>query len=379
MKKTNILAMIALVTVAALLLATRASRAQETTEQIQRVEAAESNFIPVQGRLTDASGNPLNGSYNLALRLYAQASGGTALCEDIKTISVSDGLFYAYMFAAGCPIDGRQLYLGIQVGSDPEMTPRQFIDNVPYAWSLRPGAEIVDERNDFVVRAENAGAGAAFLGQTISADTSSIGVKGTSIAGAGVKGDTLAGVGVEASSFSGVALKATGTGVVQSSAKSYIWISGNGVRPYQQSDSTVIDMTTNGGAHIEQGASTGPKNVMLPITLPGQLYGQNVTVTGLDIYWAGDTDLDAITAVLLRRQTGVCGTSSCYQSILFDTVDRTCEDSVNPTGCTIHYTLSTNNELSNSSGVLYLTIEMTFSGASTWVNIGGARLTLTHD
>lgn len=48
-----------------------------------------------------------------------------------------------YMQAAGCPIDGKQLYLGVEVGSDGEMTPRSFIDNVPYAWSLRPGANII--------------------------------------------------------------------------------------------------------------------------------------------------------------------------------------------------------------------------------------------
>jgi hypothetical protein len=32
--------------------------------------------------------------------------------------------------------------LSVQVGSDPEMAPRKYIDNVPYAWSLRPGAVI---------------------------------------------------------------------------------------------------------------------------------------------------------------------------------------------------------------------------------------------
>ena len=380
MKKPIVLTIAALVVVTFLLLATRAGQAQDIPNQIQRVEAVEANesdFIPVQGQLTNASGNPLNVTYSMTFRLYDSYSGGTALCSATSSVTVNDGLFYTYMAAPDCPIDGRQLYLGIQVGSDPEMTPRQYIDNVPYAWSVRPGALIKDNRPTYILQAENEGAGPALSGKNTDADPNGIGVSGTSLAGPGVKGDSLVSVGVEASSFSGVSLAATGTGVIQSSADSYVWISGNGVRPFYQTDSTIINMTSIGSARVTRGATTGAKNVILPITLPGKLYGQNVTVTGLDIYWAGDTDFDAMTAVLLRRQTGVC--SSCYQSILFDSVDRTCEDSANPTGCTTHYNLTTNNQLTNTSGILYLTIEMTFSGASTWIDIGGARLTLAHD
>jgi hypothetical protein len=378
MKKPFVVSFLLLIVVGVLAVATGQSRAQDGSP-VARVAAAGSDYIPVQGRLTDASGNPLNGNYNVVFRLYDVGSGGSTLCQSTNNISLVDGLFTTYMNAAGCPIDGRQLYLGIQVGSDPEMTPRQYIDNVPYAWSLRPGAVIEDERDDFVVRAENAGTGAALLGQTISASPNSIGVKGTSVGGSGIKGDSLAGIGVEASSFSGVAFKATGTGVVQSTANSYVWLSGNGVRPYRQNDSTIIDMTSIGGARIYRGGDAGNKNVMLPIVIPGQLYGQNVTVTGMDIYWAGDTDFDAISAILLRRQTGVCGSSACYDTILYSTTDRTCEDGLNPTGCTVHFNLSANNELSASSGALYLTLELSFSGATTWIDIGGIRLMLAHE
>jgi len=106
--------------------------------------ASRSSYIPVQGRLTDASGNPLTGSYDLTFRLYDIFTGGTALCTSlVAAVTVEGGLFNTYMDMQGCAeIDGRQLYLGIQVEADPEMTPRQYIDNVPYAWSLRPGAGI---------------------------------------------------------------------------------------------------------------------------------------------------------------------------------------------------------------------------------------------
>jgi len=100
-----------------------------------------SNYIPIQGQLTDDTGAPLNGDYSLTFRLYEGSIGGTALCEDIRTVSVENGLFSHYF--EGCSeIDGKMLYLGIQVEDDPEMSPRQYIDNVPYAWSLRPGAVV---------------------------------------------------------------------------------------------------------------------------------------------------------------------------------------------------------------------------------------------
>ena len=101
-------------------------------------------YMPVQGRLTDAGGNPLNGSFSITFRLYDVSSGGTALCSDTNTVSVNNGLFSSEIWGT-CTSDvlnGQQLYLGIEVGSDGEMTPRQAIYSVPYALSLRPGAII---------------------------------------------------------------------------------------------------------------------------------------------------------------------------------------------------------------------------------------------
>ena len=124
-------------------------------------------------------------------------------------------------------------------------------------------------------------------------------------------------------------------------------------------------------------SSAGDKNVVLPITVPGELYGQDVRVTGLDIYWVGETSFDAISVVLMRRQVGVCPT--CYVAILNDGVDHTCDISNNATGCTQSYTLSANNTLSSASGVLYLTLQLAFNSTTSYIELGGVRLTLEHD
>lgn len=168
-------------------------------------------------------------------------------------------------------------------------------------------------------------------------------------------------------------------GAVRVRAQSAVWVSGNGVRPYRQSDTTVIDMTNFGGARVTRGATAGFKNVMLPITMTAPLLGQDVRITGLDIYWSGQTDLDAITAVLLRRQTGVCSSASCFASILQDPADHVCDVGNNPTGCALHFDLTANNVLTADSGILYLTIELAFSSDTSWIEIGGVKLTVSHN
>lgn len=105
---------------------------------------ARSNYIPIQGRLTNSSGLPLHGTYDLTFRLYDSLTGGSPLCSDTNFVSVDQGLFNTDIYAVSCPIDGRRLYLSVEVESDGEMTPRQILGNVPTAWSLRPGAIISD-------------------------------------------------------------------------------------------------------------------------------------------------------------------------------------------------------------------------------------------
>jgi len=359
--------------------------------------------IPVQGRLTDAGGTPLNGTYTLTFRLYEVETGGAALCTDTNSVAVQNGLFNSWIdYCYNGVLWGQKVWFGVQMQGDSEMTPRQVIYPVPYALGLVPGVVIsASHANPFSVKTTST-SGTALEGIASSSTGTNYGVYATSnspngyagyfynsgggvgvtslsVAGTALDAGSLGGPVIRADSATGTALALEGTGRLTSTAKSYIWISGNGVRPYQQSDSTTIDMDTVGGAKIIRGATAGNKNVMLPIALPGTLYGQNVRVTALDVYWSGDTDFDAISAILLRRQTGVCETAACYASLLNDGTDRTCENSVNPTGCTVHFDLTTNNTLTANSGVLYLTIELAFSGAATWIDIGGVRLTLDHD
>lgn len=116
---------------------------QAANIQSQRAAAVAPGAIPIQGRLTNASGAPLNGVYTITFRLYEVASGGTALCGDVRPVTVTNGLFSDYMdHCYDGYLQGQKVWLGVQVESDPEMMPRQVILPVPYALSLVPGAVI---------------------------------------------------------------------------------------------------------------------------------------------------------------------------------------------------------------------------------------------
>jgi hypothetical protein len=343
------------------------------------------NYIPVQGRLTDASGNPLNGDYPIAFRLYDVNTGGTALCVDTNLVKVVKGLFSSEVYG-NCVgvIYGEQLYLSIEVNGTGEMDPRLPIYAVPYAWSLRPGARIIGSVGpDAMLHIENTDpSGRGLRAYAMSTSGVNYGIVGAAVSPDGFGAyiyNSGGGTALKAESNTGAAIKSTGTRVIQSSASSYVWISGNGLRPYLQSYDTIIDMDTIGGAKVTRGAAAGTRNVMLLITITGPLYGQDVKVTGMDVYFLGDTASDGITTTLLRRQKGMCSTSSCYATILFDSTLYSCDDAVTPSGCTHHWDLTENNSLTSSSGVLYLTFELEFNGATSWVDIGGVRLTLEHD
>jgi hypothetical protein len=83
----------------------------------------------------------------VTFKLYDASIGGITLSTDMHSVTAANGLFTTSIAVTDpAVVDGRGLWLGIKVGSDPEMTPRQEIRPVPYALSLKPGAVI--QNND---------------------------------------------------------------------------------------------------------------------------------------------------------------------------------------------------------------------------------------
>jgi len=123
--------------------------------------AAVANRIPIQGRLTDASGNPLDGTYTINFYLYDALTGGNLVCYDNigNNVPVSNGLFTWEIFGncGSDDITGQQLYLEIRVEGE-TLSPRQPIYPVPYAFSLKPGA-IISGTRDGILTVRSTGTG----------------------------------------------------------------------------------------------------------------------------------------------------------------------------------------------------------------------------
>jgi hypothetical protein len=256
------------------------------------------DVMQVQGRLTDGGGAPISGDVTIVASLYDVDVGGTARCTDTDSVPVNDGLFVMNLDSCtASDFNGDKLYLGIQVGADPEMTPRQQIYAVPYAWALRPGAI--------------------------------------------VKG-----------------------------ADSYVFLPGSVLIKNASADSTRWDIQPNGAARVWRGATAGSKLIYLPIILPSVLYGQNVTLEQVTVYYrCGSASNGFITRTVLNVQTG----ADSFLNIVDNATDRT-----STTAATYSISPSANNVFSSTQGALSMYLNLSFANDTDYVDIGGVRLRLGH-
>lgn len=103
------------------------------------------SIVNFQGSLKSGA-QPVNASVQMVFRIYDAASGGTALWTETQTVAVNGGI-YNVRLGSITPIDlpfDVPYFLGVTVGADAEMTPRQAIASVPYA--MRTGCNPGDRR-----------------------------------------------------------------------------------------------------------------------------------------------------------------------------------------------------------------------------------------
>ncbi len=119
------------------------------TQQVEALPAfapsavsSSTNTIAYQGQLLDANGTPLTGTYDMKFNLYATAEGGTSLWteewHEANGVQVTDGLFHVMLGSINTLdqtiiTDNSNLFLGIAIGTDNEMTPRVQLGSVPFA------------------------------------------------------------------------------------------------------------------------------------------------------------------------------------------------------------------------------------------------------
>lgn len=105
--------------------------------------------IPFQSKLVDpATNDPRNGTFTMQFKLYDAPSGGSPLFSETQSVSVVNGVFAVQIGTVSALnpdlFSGASAYLGVTVGADSEMTPRQPLSVSPYAISAM---QLVSDRN----------------------------------------------------------------------------------------------------------------------------------------------------------------------------------------------------------------------------------------
>jgi hypothetical protein len=106
------------------------------------VSAAIPASLTQQGRLLDLAGGGVDADVAFVFTIYDAPTAGTALWTETQTVTVDQGYFSARLgettaFGATLFDGSKTLYLGVKVGTDAEMAPRQAITSVPFAFHAK--------------------------------------------------------------------------------------------------------------------------------------------------------------------------------------------------------------------------------------------------
>ena len=121
-------------------------------------------LIPIQGYLTESDGTPIAGDRSLAFGVYDVASGGSALYQETRTVSVVAGDFVVYLGeVTPLPLslfrDEEELWLEVVIDATDVVTPRTRLATGPYAGLAQycEGANTLDgnDATDFAQSVHN--------------------------------------------------------------------------------------------------------------------------------------------------------------------------------------------------------------------------------
>ena len=316
-----------------------------------------------QGYLTDGSGGPLNGTYELTFRLYQDLVTTTVRWgpEVHAGVKVTNGLFHVVLGDLSQP-GGKSLYtvylqdalyLGVAVNGT-ALTPRQPLRPSAYAYGIVPGAMAVG--NPYGIRY-----GLYVYNQGSADDDVGIFASGYQY---GLKAQET-GPGDEAI-YSQNFVNAKG---YKSREPSYVWVPGYAaISAVEATEAVTVTPTFSGTAWLRT-ASPGKKLVYVPMTIPSQLLGQEVTVEELAVYYKTTNVNTYIDQTVLARMT-----SPGQIELLINNPDD--QKSTSP----ISYTLTTtgNYTLTSEAGPVSIQLALNFAGVSDEIYLYGVRLRLGH-
>ena len=144
-KRVVIVAVVTLVAAAAVAESRSRSAAAPAVTPSQPAPLNPVTPIPFHGQLTDSSGSPINTQVTLIFALYKSATSTSVYWSEQHSLTPQGGWFSVVLgdVSSGGTVfpnswDGTELWLGITVQGDTEMTPRTPLLPVPYAAIANP-------------------------------------------------------------------------------------------------------------------------------------------------------------------------------------------------------------------------------------------------
>ncbi len=127
-----------------------AQATQDPSAALNQQASSDFTTISYQGHLTDADGETIDDTLPMEFRLYADPKDGDALWTEERTgtnaVPVKKGLFKVMLGSVeplSMEVVSQELWLGISVDGDSEMTPREQVGRVP---SLLPGGSVTSDK-----------------------------------------------------------------------------------------------------------------------------------------------------------------------------------------------------------------------------------------
>jgi hypothetical protein len=316
------------------------------------------NTMNYQGYLTDTSGAAYNGNVDIIARLYNSLAAGTLVWgpETINAVPVDHGLFEVILGAI-VPLypDMFDEALFLELTVNGTIMPRQPLRASAYSLGLVPGVEVdgTPANSDYGLYVYN-------------------------------RSTAPNSRGIYASGFDhGLYAVETGTGDTaiyspdfihgrgfRSNDDSYLWIAGAAGSPWDDpaNSQLIIDAQSSGTMKINARSAAGTFYFYLPISAPSVLFGQNVTIEQMTLYYSVSNAASYITEVSLEKGTG----ANASTALFLDTTDL---NSV--TATSVNFTPSS-GILDMNSGWLMARFVLTFASTSHGIYIGGIRLRLGH-
>lgn len=336
------------------------SEGQEDAEGVT-IAAQPPYTMNYQGYLTDNSGIPLNGTYALRFWLYDAAAAGNLEWgpETINGVQVRNGLFSVVLGGtlALQPNDfDEALFLQVAVNGV-ILSARQPVRTVAYAFGLVPGAEVSGDPQGTTY--------GLYVNNTGSDDSDR---------GIYAKGRQY-GLYVEETGAGNVAIKSPDfveAGGYKSTGDSYLWVPGTAGISGTSAGATVnVRISLEGSAILEVTSAGANKYFYLPVSLPTQLYGQEVRVEQMCVYYKTTNAGSYIDQTRLYKVTA----AGSGASLIDDATNRTSTSAgsycLTP-GASTPYTLTA------GAGALNAQLRLDFASTSHDITIGGIRIRLGH-